>query len=394
MKVAIFGASGLVGSAFVEQVMGLGCKAPSTKMEVIPIVHSSGSAWRLARYGMELKSADLLSLDSIREAISGATHVINCTRGSEELMLDGLKNLLKICREKKIKRFVHLSSVAVYGDPPPLESEHEHAETKPEIGSYGWIKLQQDEIVQKAHKEGLSSIILCPPNITGPYSYFALDILKGIQKGTFALLDNGGSPVNLVDVANLVHAMELALTAERVDGGRYFITDGEAVTWYDFVNSFHEAFKVQSNLHYLDVQEFSGMLSPTRPPKRSLVKSFKHLFSDEVRGALLGDPGFEGLILGVRQAIKRMPALEDKLRNELGGKIQVPKVSLGQKYNVRLISQQRRKVLHLHQLASEKIGYTPIIDFQLSVKNFCNWYHDMHGDDEVPWNLLKELEVS
>src|SRR6185503_20073057 len=109
----------------------------------------------------------------------------------------------------RVQRFVHLSSVAVYGDPPPAESVHESAPTKPENGSYGWIKLQQDQLVKEAAIAGLPSVILCPPNISGPYSDYLVSLVDCLRGGRFAMLQDGSAPCNLVDVSNLSHAIEL-----------------------------------------------------------------------------------------------------------------------------------------------------------------------------------------
>ena len=110
---------------------------------------------------------DLFDPKQVRSELADVTHVVNCSRGGNDVMLKGLKNLLAACREQGVRRFVHLSSVAVYGNPPPPDSVHETAPTKPEPESYGWVKLQQGDMVKEAAQAGLSSIVLCPPNISG-----------------------------------------------------------------------------------------------------------------------------------------------------------------------------------------------------------------------------------
>ncbi len=386
MKVAVFGASGLVGAAFVEKMI-----QEHHEIEVVPIIHSSGSAWRLSPYNLDLQSADLLNPALIRKALQGVTHVVNCTRGSEDLMDKGLQNLLKVCRQENVRRFVHLSSVAVYGDPPPDASSTEAAVTNPEKGSYGWIKLKQDELVQKAHAAGLSSVILCPPNITGPYSYFSLGVLQSMRDGQFALLGNGGAPINLVDIGNLVHAIHLALTVEKTDGERFFITDDEDLTWNDFTQSLKDGTNIKSDLPQIDREEFVRQLVPSSPDKGSVWKSLKHVLSDDVRGALQQDPLFDKFLMTVRKGVAQFPSIEDKLRLNLGGMIQVPKVRTGPSFNVRLISQQLRTVRHLCEAAKVKLGYVPILSFVESTQNFCSWYEQMHGTNKGDLQLLKEL---
>src|SRR6185369_11974080 len=112
MRVAIVGASGFVGATLLERLLGRG-------VELRALIHSSGGAWRLSRHGMPLHAFDLLSPDETTRALDGCTHVVNCSRGSRALMFEGLQNLLDACLRLRIERFIHVSSVAVYGDPPP-----------------------------------------------------------------------------------------------------------------------------------------------------------------------------------------------------------------------------------------------------------------------------------
>src|SRR5439155_8791005 len=182
---------------------------------------SSGNAWRLARLGIALLAVDLLVPDEIDRALRGCTHVVNCALGSADAMVKGLQNLLAASRKNNVERFIHLSSVLVYGDPPPPESGHENAQTRP-TGTYGRIKLQQDRMVRQASRTGLPSVILCPPNVSGPYSPFLVKVLDALRAGAFALLDDGKTPCNLIDVSNLAHAIELALDRGTANGKRIF----------------------------------------------------------------------------------------------------------------------------------------------------------------------------
>ena len=161
-RVAVVGASGLVGATLVESLLRRG------RTEVRPLIHSSGNAWRLARRGIELRPVSLLDPKGLADALRDCTHIVNCSRGGDDVMLQGLKNLLEIAKAMGTARFVHLSSVAVYGDPPPPESVREDAPARPKKETYGAIKLAQDEMVRKAAGAGLPAVVLCPPNISGP----------------------------------------------------------------------------------------------------------------------------------------------------------------------------------------------------------------------------------
>ena len=230
MTVGIVGASGVVGATLLERLR-------RQDIDAVAMIHTTGNAWRVSRTGTALKRVDIRSQAAVADAMRGCTHIVNCTRSSDDAtMVTGLRNLLAEAKRQRIRRFVHLSSIAVYGMRPPAGSSHEEGPARPAPGGYGAVKLRQDDLVARAHREGLSCAILCPPNIGGIYSSFVCNVLDDIRHGAFALVEEGRMPINIVDVENLAYAIELALTAERVDGSRMFVTDGDAITWRDFTD--------------------------------------------------------------------------------------------------------------------------------------------------------------
>ena len=187
MRIAIFGASGFVGSTLVEQLMRDG-----QTDNIKAFIRGAGSAWRLARHAeLPLESVDILSGKELHAALEGCTHVVNCTRGDNDVMHTGLKNMLKESKAAGVQRFVHISSVAVYGDPPPPEARNESRPARPDKGSYGDTKLRQDRMISAAYRGGLSCANLCPPNISGAYSGFVGNVLSTQSTGSSFVMMRG-----------------------------------------------------------------------------------------------------------------------------------------------------------------------------------------------------------
>jgi predicted dehydrogenase/nucleoside-diphosphate-sugar epimerase len=384
LRIAVFGASGFVGSALIERLHRAGA-------DFVALIHSPGNAWRLARHALPLRSVDTLSPAAVGEALQGCTHVVNCTRGSDETMIDGLNNMLAAAKKQGVRRFVHLSSVAVYGEPPPPESMHETAAPRPEAGSYGALKLQQDGLVSAAHDHGLSSIILCPPNITGRYSTFVCNVLDDMRRGRLALVEDGALPINVVDVENLCHAIELALASGDADGRRIFVTDGAGIIWRDFTDELMPLAELSGPLPSLA----RGDVEPPHPPparRGSPLGALTHLASSEVRAALRRDPIWAALDRTVRGwAAKLPPRLEEKLRLRIEGPLRVEKVTTRQHYGSRYNAQQLRSVTHSCARAAQVIGYEAPIGFRESMAMFRDWYRATRGMDSGSWTLAREL---
>src|SRR5712691_4861187 len=106
-RIVVLGASGFVGTTLVE------CLLKRPEVEVVPVIHSAGSAWRLARRSAPLLQVDIADRSGLLDTLRGATHVVNCTRGPRSVMVDGLRNILDGCRAAGVRHFVHLSSVMV-----------------------------------------------------------------------------------------------------------------------------------------------------------------------------------------------------------------------------------------------------------------------------------------
>jgi nucleoside-diphosphate-sugar epimerase len=384
-RIAIIGASGFVGSTLVERLLA------QAQHEVLPLIHSSGNALRLARLGIDLPAVDLLVPDEIEMALRGCTHVVNCALGSADAMLKGLQNLLAASRKNKVERFIHLSSVLVYGDPSPPDTVHEDAQTYP-TNPYGRIKLQQDRMVLQACRAGLPSVILCPPNISGPYSPYLVRLLDALRAGAFALLDDGKTPCNLVDVSNLAHAIELALDRGTADGKRLFVTDDGETIWRDVIEGLTSVAELTEPVPAITREELSRLRMDDSKPSISLVQSLKHLVSRDVRTAMRRDPLWAKVEQALLRSVTRLgKGVEGQVRLSTAGPLPIPKVNSGPQYNAPLCLQQLRGVRHASDLAKQELGYEPIYSFAASMRAFCAWYRGQHGMDTGSWDLLKQL---
>jgi nucleoside-diphosphate-sugar epimerase len=387
-RVAVIGASGFVGSTLVERLRA----GPD---EVIAYIHSSGNAWRIARLAIDLRPLNLLDSVQVDAALAGVTHVVNCSRGGDEVMVSGLRNLLTASRERRVERFIHLGSVAVYGDPPSPESVHESAPTLPARGSYGWVKLQQDRMVVQAAAEGLSAVTLCPPNISGPYSSYLTGLVDALRLGAFALMDDGSAPCSLVDVANLCAAIELALARGPADGSRLFVTDGEAAHWRSAIQRLAPLAQSNRPVATITREELSGMRDGPGKRRISLVKSVKHLVSSDVRQALRKDPLWEQVDGLFRRGVARMgKSVEGRLRLAIEGPLANAATAPQPALNARLCRQQLRGVPHSCAAARASLGYQPLYTFDQSMRAFDAWYRSHHAMDSAAWPLLRQLYTS
>jgi nucleoside-diphosphate-sugar epimerase len=308
--------------------------------------------------------------------------VVNCALGNAGEMIDGLRNLLGACAAAGVQRFVHLSSVTVYGPYPGPDCVSETGRPAPVRNSYGWYKLRQDGMVRQAHRDGLSSVVLCPPHVIGPGSRSLGWFSTLLRKGTFALVDSGRHPCVLVDIANLAEAVELALRADYADGQRCFITNGDDLEWVSLAGELCEV----EDLAIGSVPQIaSGMVRNQAQAEAGPGEMLR-----AAAGAVLRDARLRAQ---VREWLERRPALARCARGfrRMGGKVAAGGAPAGPPYNRDLLTQQLRDVRHSPEKARRLLGYHPRVDFHTSMSRYREWCGRHVGQGTEWWPLARLL---
>ena len=160
--------------------------------------------------------------------------------------VDALGSLLRIAEEAGVQRFVHCSTVGVYG---PLETLPADEETpcRPDI-AYEKTKLDGEALVRTAAGEGsLSTIILRPAWVYGPGCPRTLKLLHSIARKKFFFVGSGGNMRHPLYVADLLQAFEIAATRQADSGSTFIIAGPEAVSVRDLFDAASEALEVPYN---------------------------------------------------------------------------------------------------------------------------------------------------
>ncbi len=390
MTICVLGASGFVGATLVERLLANG------QHSVKPVIRTAGNAWRLARRGIHLEHADVGDPDSLDEVMRGADYVVNCAMIPPPLIVKGTEALVSACERHQVRRLVHLSSVAVYGEPPSPDSVSETAAPRTVKGTYGYFKDRQDQIIGSAVEAGrISAHILCVPNISGIYSRYLLELVSAIGAERFALVEGGTLPVMLCDVQNVAQAIELTLNSPHTDGKRTFVMDGEPTTWRQLAEH---------------LAPLAGRSLPLPTLSRAAALAVLEGGPRGVRGALgtlkqvVAQPG-------VKQAVKRNASLAQsylKWRARLGtlppawrsrtaawassGQQSPPAGPATTPLEPRFLQHQLREVRHSTAKASTTLGYVPEVSFEQSMRAFFKWYRTLHGLDGPSATLIRELD--
>lgn len=314
-RIAVFGASGFVGSALCERLHYEGGR------DFRACIRGTGNCWRLTRFQIPLQVVDVCDSDAVRAAMQDCSVVVNCTRGDGKVMLEGLRTMLRVAQKAHVRKFIHLSSVAIYGDNPAPDTATEEGRTGgPWLNPYGKLKLAQDDLVFKAHKAGLPCYVLCPGNIGGPYSEYVVALARRLASGPFGLVEGGHNPTNIVHIDNLVQAILCAIDSETGAGQRYFVNDSEPVSWYEYCTAL--ASRIDCEPDFFDVSRESVLarLSPGKPAQ-GVGEHIRIALSGEFRNAVSMLPAIRWTNTVARDAFDKLP---DALQRSVRAKVQKP----------------------------------------------------------------------
>jgi nucleoside-diphosphate-sugar epimerase len=126
--------------------------------------------------------------------------------------IEGTRLLIHEAFLNRIKKFVHISSTAVYGIPdhhPIYETDKLDG-----VGSYGNAKIEAEKICLEYRKKGMCVPILRPKSFIGPerLGVFAL-FYDWVKDGrNFPIIGKGDNRYQLLDVEDLCKAIELTIT--------------------------------------------------------------------------------------------------------------------------------------------------------------------------------------
>jgi len=129
--------------------------------------------------------------------------------------VEGTGNLLEAAERNGVKRFIHISSTAVYGIPdhhPLFENDKLDG-----VGPYGKAKILAEEECLKYRDKGMCIPIIRPKSFIGPERLGVFDLLYDWARDGhgFPMIGNGKNSYQLLDVEDLCEAIYLCATLDN-----------------------------------------------------------------------------------------------------------------------------------------------------------------------------------
>lgn len=242
--VLVTGASGFIGGRVVEVLHLAG------KHAVRAAVRQWASCARIGRFPVEIVKMNVLDERDIAAAMDGVSVVIHCAKGSREGIIEGTRKLAECAHRHGVRRFVYLSSIAVYGKAGGAINEIEiPAHTGDE---YGDAKIDAEQICREYQKKGLPIAILRPTIVYGPHSsLWTEEVITKLAAGQWGMFgDLGNGKCNLLYVDDLVRAILACMDDNRAIGQTFHISGPEVITWNEYFRRIQEDLGLQELREY------------------------------------------------------------------------------------------------------------------------------------------------
>lgn len=242
-KVLITGATGFIGGRLAEKLILY------HNADVRALVRNFTHASNIARFNLEMVGGDIVDAEAVDRAVAGCDAVFHCAHDfaarNAQRNLDGARVLAEACLRHKVRRFVHVSSAAVY-EPLPDGDLDESIPAEPCGWTYPDNKLAVERMLMRYGKEhGRPVVVLQPTIVYGPFcvSWTLLPIAR-LRSGRVVLPGEG--LCNAVYVDDVVDALILAMHRDEAVGERFLISGANPVTWREFYGAFERMLGIQS----------------------------------------------------------------------------------------------------------------------------------------------------
>ncbi|MFQ5500855.1 MAG: NAD-dependent epimerase/dehydratase family protein [Phycisphaerae bacterium] len=233
----VTGATGLLGSHIVEQLCNRGRPVRAL------VRFGSDVAW-LRSQNVELVEGDLTNPTSLERACEGVQCIYHAAArvgdwgpwsDFQKITIDGTTHLFDAAERTGIPRFIHISSISVYGH--RNEKGLVLDETEPlGVNVHRWsyytrAKVEAEQELWRRHAAGskVKYTVIRPSWLYGPRDRTTLARLaRMIRRGKAKLLGNGNNRLNVVYAGNVAEACILAADNPAAVGEAYNCSnDGE-----------------------------------------------------------------------------------------------------------------------------------------------------------------------
>ena len=281
-RVVITGGFGFLGRHLIEE---LSAKSPELQLTAVDLQATPPHRREGVRY---LGGVDIGNPESLEEAFRGADGVLHLAglvsfwSGDRDRLFEinqvGTRNVATACVRARVRRLVHVSSVAAVGfndrEDEPANEDLEFDWNLAANKHYMLSKRASEQELRTAADAGIGVCIGAPGLMYGPGDRTNLPLFRAVQSGRMAFVPPGGT--NVVDVRDVAAGLRLLLLSDVRD--ERFILGGHNLRFTEIVRTIAAALRRSGEARRLPLRLHSParmaarafeLLWPRRPPVAS-----------------------------------------------------------------------------------------------------------------------------
>jgi nucleoside-diphosphate-sugar epimerase len=250
MRIFVTGAGGFIGQVAVKRLLADGHRVTALLMP-----HE-----RAAVSGADVVRGDLLAEDSLGSLLSNHDAVLHLAgavgfqpwKACRRVNVEGTRRVAQAAVAAGVTRFVHMSSVSVYGRVPDVPITEESPLRF--IGDpYGDTKIEAERLLRELEASArLALTVLRPTVVYGRYDRkFALNIIDLVRGGKVSLPGDGRNRVDLVHVDDLAALVSTVLRSPASVGRTYNVTHPDNPTLDELVRELGRLLGVRPRVSYI-----------------------------------------------------------------------------------------------------------------------------------------------
>lgn len=231
----VTGASGLLGSHIVEQLR-------KRNQPVRALVRPGSDRTWLQTQGVEFAEGDVTDAASLRKACQGVDAVYHSAarvgdwgpwEEFQAITIDGTRKMLEAASEARVRRFLHISSISVYGyhtKPGTIDESYDLGYKMYKWAYYTRSKVEAERIAWEYHRAGkLELTVIRPSWLYGPRDRTSIARqIQMVQKRKAKFLGPPDNRLNMVYAGNVAEAAIMAVGMKDAAGQAFNCSnDGE-----------------------------------------------------------------------------------------------------------------------------------------------------------------------
>lgn len=249
MNILITGGTGFIGSR-----LAIKCIERGDNVRVFSKANNPAEEYNekiIQDSGVEVIMGSMSDRDALAKITEGIDVIVHLAAAQHEaniqdqifrdVNVEGTRNLLDAAVKSGVKRFVHGSTIGVYGILDGVINEESPCNP---VNIYGVTKLEGEKVVL-SYKEKIPVVIIRISETYGPGDRRLLKLFKIIKKKIFFMIGSGKNLHQLIYIDDLIEGFFVAAEKEEAVGNIFLLAGEKPITTNEMVTTIASALKTK-----------------------------------------------------------------------------------------------------------------------------------------------------